>query len=70
MEEKLLETKAAFAARFGVTRQAMTKWSMRGWLVMVGRYVDVEANACNVKRYGDSYLRKTMQANGRNKKSG
>jgi hypothetical protein len=69
MEERLLETKTAFAARYGVTKQALTKWTKRGLLIMSGRLVDVEASAYMVKRYGDSYLRKKMQENGKANKS-
>jgi hypothetical protein len=40
-----------FARQHGVTRNAVLKWKNRGWLVMDGDLVDVEASNANLKKY-------------------
>jgi hypothetical protein len=46
-----IETKAAFARRHGVRRQALAKWETKGWLELVDGKVDVEASNANLNRY-------------------
>jgi hypothetical protein len=46
-----IETKAAFARRHGVRRQALAKWEAKGWLLLVDGKVDVEASNGNLDRY-------------------
>jgi hypothetical protein len=46
-----IETKAAFARRHGVRRQALAKWETKGWLELVDGKVDVEASNANLDRY-------------------
>lgn len=40
-----------FARLHGVTRKTVTKWKTRGWLVMRGDCVDVEASNARLKKY-------------------
>ncbi len=68
MSETLLETKAAFARRHGVSRAALTKWGKRGWLVIVDGLVDVEVSNYLLKRYSSSYMREIRQKAGRQRK--
>lgn len=43
--------KSEFAAPHGVNRKSATAWKKRGWLVLEGDQVDVEAFNANLKRY-------------------
>lgn len=40
-----------FAALHGVSRKTVTQWKSRGWLVMQGDRVDVEASNARLKKY-------------------
>lgn len=42
---------AEFARLSGVTRNTVTKWKTRGWLVMRGDRVDVDASNARLKKY-------------------
>jgi phage terminase Nu1 subunit (DNA packaging protein) len=42
---------AAFAALHGVSRKTVTAWKARGWLVLQGEQVDVEASDARLKKY-------------------
>src|SRR5260364_399371 len=42
---------AAFAALHGVSRKTVTAWKARGWLVLQGDQVDVDASNARLKKY-------------------
>src|SRR5260364_216898 len=42
---------AAFAALHGVSRKTVTAWKARGWLVLQGDQVDVDALNARLKKY-------------------
>lgn len=42
---------AAFAALHGVSRKTVTAWKARGWLVLQGDQVDIEASNARLKKY-------------------
>lgn len=42
---------AEFARLSGVTRNTVTKWKTRGWLVLQGDRVDVDASNARLKKY-------------------
>lgn len=42
---------SAFAELHGVSRKTVTKWKERGWVVLLGDEVDVEASNANLKKY-------------------
>lgn len=42
---------AEFARLHNVSRKTVTQWKTRGWLVMNGEDVDVEASNANIENY-------------------
>lgn len=48
---------ADFAKLHNVSRKTVTAWKSRGWLVMDGEEVDVEASNANVERYRKTVTR-------------
>lgn len=55
---------ADFAKLHNVSRKTVTTWKARGWLVMEGEEVNVEASNANIERY-----RKTVTRPEKKKKS-
>lgn len=51
----MLETKAEYARRHGVSKAAVQKWEKNGWLVFSGTAVDVEASDAQLARYRNSH---------------
>ncbi|MEX5790123.1 hypothetical protein AB6H32_00380 [Providencia hangzhouensis] len=43
-----------FAKLHGVSRKTITMWKSRGWLVMNGDEIDVDASNENIERYRKS----------------
>ncbi|KER03315.1 hypothetical protein LGZ99_06070 [Photorhabdus temperata] len=43
-----------FAKLHGVSRKTITVWKSRGWLVMEGDEIDVDASNANIERYRKS----------------
>lgn len=48
---------AEFARRHGVSRKTVTQWKERGWLVMNGREIDVEASDAMLEKYRKTVIR-------------
>ncbi|MCT8345517.1 hypothetical protein LG003_22470 [Photorhabdus kleinii] len=46
-----------FAKLHGVSRKTVTQWKARGWLVLDGDDINVEASNANVERYRKSVTR-------------
>ena len=40
-----------FAKLHGVSRKTVTTWKARGWLVLAGDDIDVEASNANIERF-------------------
>lgn len=48
---------ADFAKLHNVSRKTVTTWKARGWLVMEGEEVNVEASNANIERYRKTVTR-------------
>ncbi|PQQ22354.1 RNA polymerase subunit sigma-70 [Photorhabdus hindustanensis] len=62
-----------FAKLHGVSRKTVTQWKARGWLVLDGDDIDVDASNANVERYRKSVTRpdnKVVTGNKQGNKSG
>ncbi len=62
-----------FAKLHGVSRKTVTQWKSRGWLVLDGDDIDVDASNANVERYRKSVTRpdnKVVTGNKQGNKSG
>ncbi|MFW5406257.1 hypothetical protein [Pectobacterium carotovorum] len=46
-----------FAKLHGVSRKTVTAWKARGWLVLAGDDIDVEASNANLERYRKTVTR-------------
>ncbi|WP_416777851.1 hypothetical protein ACNFJN_06455 [Xenorhabdus budapestensis] len=46
-----------FAKLHGVSRKTVTQWKARGWLVMAGDDINVEASNANIERYRKTVTR-------------
>lgn len=46
-----------FAKLHGVSRKTVTTWKARGWLVLAGEDIDVEASNANIKRFRKTVTR-------------
>ncbi|EAQ6361895.1 hypothetical protein DOH76_00025 [Salmonella enterica subsp. enterica serovar Oranienburg] len=51
---------AEFARRHGVSRKTVTQWKERGWLVMNGREIDVEASETMLEKYRKTVIREDV----------
>ncbi|EEJ5468882.1 hypothetical protein AU693_001808 [Salmonella enterica subsp. diarizonae] len=51
---------AEFARRHGVSRKTVTQWKERGWLVMNGREIDVEASEIMLEKYRKTVIREDV----------
>ncbi|NHB89596.1 RNA polymerase subunit sigma-70 [Photorhabdus tasmaniensis] len=61
-----------FAKLHGVSRKTVTQWKARGWLVLDGDDIDVDASNANVERYRKSVTRtdNKIEGNKQSNKSG
>lgn len=59
-----------FANLHGVSRKTVTSWKARGWLVMEGDEVDVEASNQNIERYRKTVTQPEGNKEGNNKVTG
>ncbi|WP_387467649.1 RNA polymerase subunit sigma-70 [Photorhabdus sp. RM323S] len=61
-----------FAKLHGVSRKTVTQWKARGWLVLDGDDIDVDASNANVERYRKSVTRtdNKIEGNKQGNKSG
>lgn len=57
-----------FAKLHGVSRKTVTSWKARGWLVLAGDDIDVEASNANIERFRKTVTRPEKKAAG-NKQS-
>lgn len=46
-----------FAKLYGVSRKTVTTWKARGWLVLAGDDIDVEASNANIERFRKTVTR-------------
>lgn len=46
-----------FAKLYGVSRKTVTSWKARGWLVLAGDDIDVEASNANIERFRKTVTR-------------
>ncbi len=46
-----------FAKLHGVSRKTVTSWKARGWLVLAGDDIDVEASNANIERFRKTVTR-------------
>ncbi|TDB43337.1 RNA polymerase subunit sigma-70 [Photorhabdus luminescens] len=53
-----------FAKLHGVSRKTVTQWKARGWLVLDGDDINVEASNANVERYRKSVTRPDKKTTG------
>ncbi|MCC8466674.1 RNA polymerase subunit sigma-70 [Photorhabdus bodei] len=53
-----------FAKLHGVSRKTVTQWKARGWLVLDGDDIDVDASNANVERYRKSVTRPDKKTTG------
>ncbi|MGV8002830.1 RNA polymerase subunit sigma-70 [Photorhabdus temperata subsp. temperata] len=53
-----------FAKLHGVSRKTVTQWKARGWLVLNGEDIDVDASNANVERYRKSVTRPDKKTTG------
>ncbi|KER01558.1 RNA polymerase subunit sigma-70 [Photorhabdus temperata] len=53
-----------FAKLHGVSRKTVTQWKARGWLVLNGDDIDVDASNANVERYRKSVTRPDKKTTG------
>ncbi|MGG5964798.1 hypothetical protein ACQSED_24815 [Salmonella enterica] len=51
---------AEFARRHGVSRKTVTQWKERGWLVMNGREIDVDASDAMLEKYRKTVIREDV----------
>lgn len=51
---------AEFARRHGVSRKTVTQWKERGWLVMNGREIDVDASEAMLEKYRKTVIREDV----------
>ncbi|EHN1695361.1 hypothetical protein KG383_002711 [Salmonella enterica subsp. enterica serovar Newport] len=51
---------AEFARRHGVSRKTVTQWKERGWLVMNGREIDVDASDVMLEKYRKTVIREDV----------
>lgn len=54
---------ADFARLHGVSRKTVTQWKARGWLVMDGDEIDVEASNANIEQYRKTVTRSEKKRN-------
>ena len=52
-----------FAALHGVSRKTVTLWKQRGWIVLQGNEVDVDASNALIKRYRRDGIERVTQCN-------
>lgn len=55
-----------FAKLHGVSRKTVTTWKARGWLVLAGEDIDVEASNANIERYRKPVTRTNKKEEGNN----
>ncbi|PQQ22309.1 RNA polymerase subunit sigma-70 [Photorhabdus hindustanensis] len=53
-----------FAKLHGVSRKTVTQWKARGWLVLDGDDIDVDASNANIERYRKSVTRPDNKVTG------
>ncbi|MEN4910789.1 RNA polymerase subunit sigma-70 [Erwinia amylovora] len=53
-----------FAKLHNVSRKTVTTWKARGWLVLAGEDIDVEASNANIERYRKSVTRPDKKEEG------
>ncbi|WP_073381706.1 RNA polymerase subunit sigma-70 [Edwardsiella piscicida] len=53
-----------FAKLHGVSRKTVTAWKARGWLVLAGDDIDVEASNANIKRFRKTVTRPEKKPEG------
>ncbi|QTL38792.1 RNA polymerase subunit sigma-70 [Xenorhabdus budapestensis] len=53
-----------FAKLHGVSRKTVTQWKARGWLVMAGDDINVEASNANIERYRKTVTRSEKKPKG------
>ncbi|UNK26230.1 RNA polymerase subunit sigma-70 [Serratia plymuthica] len=53
-----------FAKLHGVSRKTVTSWKARGWLVLAGDDIDVEASNANIERFRKTVTRPEKKAAG------
>ncbi|MBP0996665.1 RNA polymerase subunit sigma-70 [Serratia fonticola] len=53
-----------FAKLHGVSRKTVTTWKARGWLVLAGDDIDVEASNANIERFRKTVTRPEKKAAG------
>ena len=53
-----------FAKLHGVSRKTVTSWKARGWLVLAGDDIDVEASNANIERFRKTVTRPEKKAVG------
>lgn len=53
-----------FAKLHGVSRKTVTSWKARGWLVLAGDDIDVEASNSNIERFRKTVTRPEKKAAG------
>ncbi|MBQ0956941.1 RNA polymerase subunit sigma-70 [Serratia symbiotica] len=53
-----------FAKLHGVSRKTVTSWKARGWLVLAGDEIDVEASNANIERFRKTVTRPEKKAAG------
>ncbi|MEC5321113.1 RNA polymerase subunit sigma-70 [Brenneria populi subsp. brevivirga] len=56
-----------FAKLHGVSRKTVTAWKSRGWLVLAGDEIDVEASNVNIERYRKTVTRPEKKPAGNTK---
>ncbi|EHD21310.1 MULTISPECIES: hypothetical protein [Brenneria] len=55
-----------FAKLHGVSRKTVTAWKARGWLVLDGEEIDVEASNANIERFRKTVTRPVKKPAGNN----
>jgi len=55
LKNNTFESLASYAKRHGVTKQTVSLWNKRGWIVLEGAKVDAEASNARVRKYRDTY---------------
>ncbi|MBK5145989.1 RNA polymerase subunit sigma-70 [Budviciaceae bacterium BWR-B9] len=55
-----------FAKLHGVSRKTVTTWKARGWLVLDGDEINIEASNANIDRYRKTVIREDKKKSGNN----
>lgn len=58
-----------FAKLHNVSRKTVTTWKARGWLVLAGEDIDVEASNANIERYRKSVTRPDKKEEGNSQRN-